>query len=48
MIQSKYIVNPFLNNDQEEPEENKEEKQDAMGTFMTKKMEKLFLFALLQ
>ncbi|HLD51783.1 MAG TPA: ATP-dependent Clp protease proteolytic subunit [Sediminibacterium sp.] len=42
MIQSKYIVNPFLNNDQEEPEENKEEKQDAMGTFMTKKMEKLF------
>lgn len=42
MIQSKYIVNPFLNNDQDEPEENKEEKQDAMGTFMTKKMEKLF------
>ncbi|HQS23095.1 MAG: ATP-dependent Clp protease proteolytic subunit [Sphingobacteriia bacterium 24-36-13] len=42
MIQSKYIVNPFLNNDQEEPEENKEEKQDAMGSFMTKKMEKLF------
>ncbi len=42
MIQSKYIVNPFLNNDQEDPEENKEEKQDAMGTFMTKKMEKLF------
>ena len=37
MIQSKYIVNPFLNNDQEEPEENKEEKQDAMGSFMTKK-----------
>jgi len=35
-------VNPFLNNDQEDPEENKEEKQDAMGTFMTKKMEKLF------
>ncbi len=42
MIQSKYIVNPFLNNDQEEPEENKEEKQDAMGSFMTKKMEQLF------
>jgi ATP-dependent Clp protease protease subunit len=42
MIQSKYIVNPFLNNDQEEPEENKEEKQDAMGSFMTKKMERLF------
>ena len=42
MIQSKYIVNPFLNNDQDEPEENKEEKQDAMGSFMTKKMEKLF------
>lgn len=42
MIQSKYIVNPFLNNDQDEPEENKEDKQDAMGTFMTKKMEKLF------
>ena len=42
MIQSKYIVNPFLNNEQDEPEENKEEKQDAMGSFMTKKMEKLF------
>ena len=42
MIQSKYIVNPFLNNDQDEPEENKEEKQDAMGSFMTKKMERLF------
>ena len=42
MIQSKYIVNPFLNNDQDEPEENKEEKQDAMGSFMTKKMEQLF------
>jgi ATP-dependent Clp protease protease subunit len=42
MIQSKYIVNPFLNNDQDEPEENKEEKQDAMGNFMTKKMEQLF------
>lgn len=42
MIQSKYIVNPFLNNDQDEPEENKEEKQDAMGNFMTQKMEKLF------
>lgn len=42
MIQSKYIVNPFLNNDQEEPEENKEEKQDAMSSFMTKKMERLF------
>jgi len=42
MIQSKYIVNPFLNNDQEEPDENKEEKQDAMSSFMTKKMEKLF------
>lgn len=42
MIQSKYIVNPFLNNDQDEPEENKEEKQDAIGSFMTKKMERLF------
>lgn len=42
MIQSKYIVNPFLNNDQDEPEENKEEKQDAMSSFMTKKMEQLF------
>ena len=42
MIQSKYIVNPFLNNDQDEQEENKEEKQDAMGSFMTKKMERLF------
>ncbi len=42
MIQSKYIVNPYLSNDQDEPEENKEEKQDAMGSFMTKKMERLF------
>lgn len=42
MIHSKYIVNPYLSNDQDEPEENKEEKQDAMGNFMTKKMERLF------
>jgi ATP-dependent Clp protease protease subunit len=42
MIQSKYIVNPYLSNDQDEPEENKDEKQDAMGSFMTKKMERLF------
>lgn len=42
MIQSKYIVNPYLNNDHDEPEENKDEKQDPMGGLMTKKMEKMF------
>jgi ATP-dependent Clp protease, protease subunit len=42
MIQSKYIVNPYLNNDQEEPDENKDDKKDSMGSFMTKKMEQLF------
>ncbi len=42
MIQSKYIVNPYLNNDQDEPDENKDDKKDSMGSFMTKKMEQLF------
>lgn len=42
MIQSKYIVNPYLNNDHDEPEENKDDKKDSMSSFMTKKMEQLF------
>lgn len=42
MIQSKYIVNPYLNNDHDEPDENKDDKKDSMGSFMTKKMEQLF------
>ncbi|MDP1843078.1 MAG: ATP-dependent Clp protease proteolytic subunit [Sediminibacterium sp.] len=41
MIQSKYIVNPYLSNEDEEPEE-KEAKPEPMGSFMTKKMEKMF------
>ena len=41
MINSKYIVNPYLMEDGEE-EEPKEEKQEPMGSFMMKKMEKLF------
>ncbi len=40
MIQSNYI-NPYRSNDEEDPE-NKEEKQEPMGGFMMKKMEKLF------
>jgi ATP-dependent Clp protease protease subunit len=38
---SKYIVNPYLMEDEEE-QEPKEEKQEPMGGFMMKKMEKLF------
>jgi len=41
MINSKYIVNPYLMEEGEE-EEPKEEKQEPMGSFMMKKMEKLF------
>ena len=41
MINSKYIVNPYLMEDEEE-NEPKEEKQEPMGSFMMKKMEKLF------
>jgi len=41
MIQSKYIVNPYLSSEDEEPEE-KEAKPEPMGSFMTKKMEKMF------
>ena len=40
-MQSKYIINPYLMED-EEAEEPKEEKQEPMGGFMMKKMEKLF------
>ncbi|MDE3235159.1 MAG: ATP-dependent Clp protease proteolytic subunit [Bacteroidota bacterium] len=41
MIQSKYIVNPFLMEDEEE-ESPKEEKQEQMGGLTMKKMEKMF------
>lgn len=41
MIQSKYIINPYLMED-EEADEPKEEKQEPMGGVMLKKMEKLF------
>ncbi len=41
MIESKYITNPYLNNDDEEPEE-KDAKPEPMGSFMMKKMEKMF------
>jgi ATP-dependent Clp protease protease subunit len=40
MIQSKYIVNPFLSD--EEEESPKEEKQEQIGGLTMKKMEKLF------
>jgi len=40
-MQSKYIINPYLMED-EEAEDPKEEKQEPMGGFMMKKMEKLF------
>jgi ATP-dependent Clp protease, protease subunit len=41
MIQSKYIVNPLLSD--EEEESPKEEKQEQMTPHLMKKMEKLFL-----
>jgi ATP-dependent Clp protease, protease subunit len=43
MTQSKYIVNPYLmNDDDDEHEEPKEDKKEATPDFMNKKMEKLF------
>lgn len=42
MINAKYITNPYLMEDEEEENEPKEEKQEPMGGFMVKKMEKLF------
>ncbi|TAG10599.1 MAG: ATP-dependent Clp protease proteolytic subunit [Sphingobacteriia bacterium] len=41
MIISAYF-NPFLNHDEDEEHESKEEKQEPMGGFMVKKLEKLF------
>jgi ATP-dependent Clp protease protease subunit len=41
MIESKYIINPYLANEDEENEE-KDAKPEPMGSFMTKKMEKMF------
>jgi ATP-dependent Clp protease protease subunit len=41
MIESKYILNPYLANEDEEHEE-KDAKPEPMGSFMTKKMEKMF------
>jgi ATP-dependent Clp protease protease subunit len=40
MIDQKYIINPYLMEDEEE--EPKEEKQEPVAGFMIKKMEKLF------
>src|SRR6188768_2530884 len=43
MTQSKYIVNPYLmNDDDDEHEEPKEDKKEATPDFMNKKLEKLF------
>lgn len=42
MINAKYIVNPYLQDDDEEENEPKEPKQEPTGDFMNKKMEKLF------
>ena len=41
MIDTKYIVNPYLMNEDDDEHENKE-KPEPMGNFMMKKMEKLF------
>lgn len=41
MTESKYILNPYRFNEDDEPEE-KEAKPEPMGSFMTKKMEKMF------
>ncbi|TAH08878.1 MAG: ATP-dependent Clp protease proteolytic subunit [Sphingobacteriia bacterium] len=41
MTTSAYF-NPFLNHDEDEEHESKEEKQEPMGGFMVKKLEKLF------
>ena len=42
MIHSKYMINPYLLEDEEEETEPKEEKQEPMGGYMIKKMEKMF------
>jgi len=41
MIESTYIMNSYLNNDDDEHEE-KDAKPEPMGNFLTKKMEKMF------
>ncbi len=41
MLDPKYIINPYISNDEDEQEE-KEAKPEPMGSFMTKKMEKMF------
>lgn len=41
-MSAKYIINPYLSNDAEEPEENKDDKPEAMTSFLGKKMEHLF------
>ena len=43
MIESKYIINPYLqNNDDEEENEPKPEKAEPANDFMNKKLEKMF------
>lgn len=42
MIESKYIINPYLRNDDDEENETKPEKPEPVNDFMTKKLEKMF------
>lgn len=41
-MSAKYILNPYLSGDTEEPEENKDDKPEAMTSYLNKKMEHLF------
>ena len=42
MTDTKYIVNPYLQNDEEDEPEHKEAKPEPVNDFMTKKLEKMF------
>jgi ATP-dependent Clp protease protease subunit len=42
MTNTKYIVNPYLQNDEEDEPEHKEAKPEPVNDFMTKKLEKMF------
>ena len=42
MIDTKYIVNPYLQNDEDDEPEHKEAKPEPVNDFMTKKLEKMF------
>lgn len=43
MINLKYMVNPYLMEDEEEEEQPKDDKQEQMSPLLMRKMEKLFL-----